>query len=417
MYVRSVSVENFRHFEKAAVKFYDPGSDAPIHKDALRNVTLLVGVNGAGKTSVLRAIALSVLAKVMPMSGFKPEYLVRRGSKRIAKARIVGELRLSSVDYSSGGADSEWRHTVLVERKGDYESITNEEPEKIRDLVQPWLKRHEPDPLFTDYSPAYFLLGYGGTRRTEDPKLSSAALSPSRSPRFQRVAGLFEEQVVLVPLSAWLPTVDNSSPRYQEIVSLLNGLLPEDVSFEGKIGDGDAMFDFKGIEIPFKELSSGFRSFVGLVADILYHLHKCIPKGKLAKSAGTVMVDDIDLHLHPEWQRIVVPCLSKAFPKLQFILTSHSPLVAGTLHSDNVRIIEDGKIRQSEERLHGLSADQILTSVYFGNTPPRSEAAQARLKELARETGDTGDPSRAIEYLKTLAGRDKAHSNGKHRHS
>jgi predicted ATP-binding protein involved in virulence len=121
-----------------------------------------------------------------------------------------------------------------------------------------------------------------------------------------------------------------------------------------------------------------------------------------------VMVDDIDLHLHPKWQRIVVPRLAKAFPKLQFILTTHSPLVAGTVHAANVRVIGKNQVHQFDERLHGLSVDQILSSPYFGYTKPRSDAAEKKLKELLQGPIDEGDAGPALKFLKALAGDDPA---------
>ncbi len=123
------------------------------------------------------------------------------------------------------------------------------------------------------------------------------------------------------------------------------------------------------------------------------------------------MIDDIDLHLHPKWQRMVVPSIARAFPKLQFIVTSHSPLVAGTLHAKNVRVIESNQIRTYQYELHGMSADQILLSDYFNMDTTRSEAKEKRLSKISENLADTGDPKIAIEYLRELAG----NQNGKHK--
>jgi len=80
MYVRSVSVENFRHFEKAEVNFVYLGNEQRNGKDVLPNVTLLLGINGAGKTSVLKAVAHSTLSPVIQSSGFNPSFLVGRST-------------------------------------------------------------------------------------------------------------------------------------------------------------------------------------------------------------------------------------------------------------------------------------------------------------------------------------------------
>jgi predicted ATP-binding protein involved in virulence len=138
---------------------------------------------------------------------------------------------------------------------------------------------------------------------------------------------------------------------------------------------------------------------------MLFHLHSCCPKKKkIADMTGVVLIDDLDLHLHPKWQRIVLPNLAKTFPKLQFVVTSHSPLVATTLHKKNVRFIEDNRIQILDTELFGMSADQVLLSDYFGMDTTRSEAMEIRLASITRRIEDSADPTPAIEYLKVLAG-------------
>ena len=64
----------------------------------------------------------------------------------------------------------------------------------------------------------------------------------------------------------------------------------------------EGLFDSDGVTLPFGALSDGFRSYIGLLADMLHNMHTVSPKGKLADLAGVVMIDDIDVHLHPGWQ-------------------------------------------------------------------------------------------------------------------
>ncbi len=227
--------------------------------------------------------------------------------------------------------------------------------------------------------------------------------------RYNRVAGLFQEDMTLFPLAAWYPRPE-TEPRRKEIRVLINSLLPEGTEFTGEFKDAGPIFKHNGVMLPFGALSDGFRSYIGLVADMLYHLnYVCPKKSKLTDISGVVMIDDIDVHLHPKWQREVVPKLAGTFPKLQFIITSHSPLVAGTLHAANVRVVEDNQIHEYTERIHGLSADQILTSSYFMLDTSRSPAAEAKLNTIARRVADTHDPAPAIDFLKELTGQTNGH--------
>lgn len=129
------------------------------------------------------------------------------------------------------------------------------------------------------------------------------------------------------------------------------------------------------------------------------------------------MVDEVDLHLHPSWQRIVVDTLSQTFPRLQFILTTHSPIVAGTLEPDNIWVLEsqeDGSVtpRRYHERIFGLSADQILTSSYFNLLTTRAPEAENEISALAQRVAN-GDSDAGLEALRRLTG----NGNGKERPS
>ena len=126
--------------------------------------------------------------------------------------------------------------------------------------------------------------------------------------------------------------------RLEEATDILNSLLHGDVSLMNDIDSQDrplfAVTD-SVTKLPFQALSDGYRAFITWVWDLLFQLSRLdsIDGSRLTliEIPGVVLVDEIDLLLHPEWQRVVVEQLSKTFPLLQFLFSSHSPLVAGTL--------------------------------------------------------------------------------------
>jgi AAA domain, putative AbiEii toxin, Type IV TA system/AAA domain len=444
MYISSVTMSDFRCYRRAEAIFVHLDSPDDLPQGALKNVTLLVGVNGSGKTTVLRAVALATLGPIIHESGYHSYYQVRRpkAGSRSVQAGIVSvhgvldsqeSAKLGPLSQAHSAPDTLAVHVEII-RRNDYEFLP---PFQL--LLNPGMKdrgeliselkpggHYGPDPSLNnpferssfiwapldeyskDFSPSFFMVGYGANRRVEYPDRSSLGSdSKLRGRRYLRVAGLFEEGVTLIPLAAWLPQL-NKTERFDEIVRLLNKTLPTGTRFAGKFHpDQQPLFLQQGVELPFPALSDGYRSYIGLIGDILSHLNDCCPKElKLTEQKGVVMVDDIDLHLHPQWQRVVVPRLAKAFPKLQFILTTHSPLVAGTVHAANVRVIGKNKILKFSERLHGLSVDQILSSRYFGHTPPRSEDAEDQLQKLLEGPIDEGNADPALAFLKELAGQD-----------
>lgn len=401
MYIRELSVSNLRSFREAQVAFCHPGQD---DGPPLGNVTLLLGDNGAGKTTILRAVALATLSPVIEGSGFVPYNLVRRSREPGSLARsaeVRAEVVLHAQDTGAGrrSAPVEARVEASIARRGDVERVSS--PERPESL---W------EGMFREQSPAFLVLGYGASRRVETASsFDSGVRARSRLLRYQRVAGLFEEHVTLTPLGAWLPEFRQTNPgRHTQVIHLINRLLPEGTRILDREERGEYVFEHQGTPVPFGAMSDGYRAYLGWIADLLYHVCMGAPSGqKLVDNRGIVLVDEIDLHLHPEWQRLVVPQLAGALPNLQFVLTSHSPIVAGTLHAANLRLVEpddDGAsvVRRLEERVHGLNADQILLSSYFGLTSTRAPEAVNELRELSRQAG-SGDRDAVRQFLRRLS--------------
>lgn len=157
---------------------------------------------------------------------------------------------------------------------------------------------------------------------------------------------------------------------------------------------------------PFQNLSDGFRCMVSLVADItrrIITLNPHLGRNALRETEGVVLIDEIDLHLHPQWQRQVVDDLKKVFPKLQFITTTHSPFIIQSLQEDELIDLErcDGPISQDTEthdtdkstiysqpvpaeQYKGRSLEDIVESIMGIQIPQRSERFQ-RMYDTAKE--------------------------------
>jgi hypothetical protein len=116
--------------------------------------------------------------------------------------------------------------------------------------------------------------------------------------------------------------------------------------------------------------------------------------------------------LHPEWQRSVISRISEALPNVQFIFTTHSPIVAGSLQRENIFVMETtgngaSVVKQYDERIYGLNAEQVLLSSYFNLATTRAEPFVDELKELSRQAGK-GDLKAALAFMEKMAG----HENG-----
>ncbi len=420
MHIQKLQINNLRSFEKATLEFNsltDKNLQYP-------NVNVLLGDNGVGKTSVLRAVALAVLAPLLSSSsGFVPDGLVRRRPEPRPDPKKPFVLNLDkpqpamliadvvSTEEEKPRKNSEWSMPDQYSITTEIRSVSS--AERMRWSISPDELVEPIEHLqFDEGSPAFFIVGYGATRRVEaSTRVDESARAKARLSRYERVASLFEDHLTLMPLSYWLPAfAEENKGRYTQVIHLINDLLPASCQIvEGQqtLYGREHLFDMNGVILPFRALSDGFKAYIGWIGDMLYHVCQGVGSGrKLRETRGIVMVDEIDLHLHPEWQLTVVPTLAKALPNVQFIFTTHSPLVVGSLMSQNLFVLEESEgatvIKRLPEHVRGKSAEQILLSPYFGLESTRAESTSMKLTELAR-SAVSGDTEASIEYLKIMA--------------
>ncbi len=177
--------------------------------------------------------------------------------------------------------------------------------------------------------------------------------------------------------------------------------------FNGEFKDGETLFTQGGETVPFSALSDGCRAFIGWFGDLLFHLtESCPAEVELVDMRGVALVDEVDLHLHPKWQREVAFMISNALPRVQFIFSTHGPIVAGTLNADNLFVLESvatggATVRQIDERIYGKNAEQVLLSSYFNLTTTRAPGMENELREISRRAWK-GDPDGAVQFLKKI---------------
>lgn len=139
--------------------------------------------------------------------------------------------------------------------------------------------------------------------------------------------------------------------------------------------------------LPVSWLSDGVRAVFSMVADIAYRCAKLNPqfKEKAAESTpGIVLIDEVDLHLHPSWQQKVLDTLQLAFPQIQFIVTTHSPQVVSSVPKECVRIINEGKIVPFDTQTQGVESQDILAQIFGTDPAPQHDPFVQMLNEYAK---------------------------------
>jgi predicted ATP-binding protein involved in virulence len=163
-----------------------------------------------------------------------------------------------------------------------------------------------------------------------------------------------------------------------------------------------------GTELPFDRLSDGQRTLVAMAADIAWRCAQLNPfhgRDAAHRTEGVVLVDEIELHLHPAWQRRVLSDLRRAFPRIQLVATTHSPQVIGAARREWIRLLVPGRSGAFEVgHVEGRDANSILAEVM--GVRPRLESTEKELDavENAIARGDLETASRALEQLREQLG-------------
>jgi len=191
--------------------------------------------------------------------------------------------------------------------------------------------------------------------------------------------------------------------KHLHAVATYEGPFVDDVNKKPKL------FMKKGdVSLQLNHLSDGEKMLLLLVSDIARRLLlsdvKTISSGILSLS-GIVLIDEIELHLHPAWQRKVIPALTKVFPNIQFIITTHSPQVISSLKRENLHIIEDFKLVRKLPPVYGEDSNTILWELFGVKKKPEfSEKAFSKFYK-SLENGED-EAKQVLNDLEETYGKD-----------
>jgi predicted ATP-binding protein involved in virulence len=183
-------------------------------------------------------------------------------------------------------------------------------------------------------------------------------------------------------------------------------LLPGDVQIVGVTAEGLIEFLVDGQRVPSIGLSDGFRSVIALAGDLIWRLMQAFPNlDDPTTASGVVLIDELDIHLHPSWQREIAVWLQQVFPNLQFFVATHSPLVAAGAGDNSLTLrldMIDNQLKITKIPYLDLSAgvDRTLKSPAFGlqstYSPPIEDKIR-RYHELQRNNGGLSE-AELFEY-------------------
>lgn len=360
MYIDKVRLTNIRGFRNLEFSF-DRGDGT------YAGWTVLTGDNGSGKSTVLKAIALILL-------------------KPVEALRLEQNLGDWVSHQQKDGQIQTWLPMVDAPIVFNFNrSLFN------RGAI----------PLQTESSIySIFSCGYGPFRRASGSSQNVENLMTSQGT--ERFVTLFHESASLAEVDQWLRQLNykrlegkkTEAQALELVITLLNDeFLPNQIKVDRVDSDGLWLKDRNRVELSWNDMSDGYRSALALLADILRHLINTYGTTDLTgqdaegriyiKRSGVVLIDEIDAHLHPEWQREIGFWLKRHFPNIQFIVTSHSPLICQAADPNGLFVLpepgsdEPARALTPEEYQEVISSrpDTILRSAAFGLQNTRSPVA------------------------------------------
>ncbi len=416
MKIKELYLKNFRCFEETKIDFNT-------------DYTIFVGINGAGKSSILNAIQI-MLYPIMEVS----QYDIRntgissdpniKDSDITTKTKKLGSILNQELQYpmilKSTFQKSDDIEIPLEYTLNKNHINTSAETEPLVEYV-----RYLQNKVTEDEKTILPVIAYYGTKRqwektgqeaTDEilfmPQMNGYINALSAEPfNIMRMRHWFSRMLLI---SRKKPVLEFEAVRnaiancYKEIDDR-EELQEVKIDYDAEKEDIEIQmyFEDKTEILPLSYLSDGMKSILAIVSDIAYRMATLNPNlldNVIKETDGIVMIDEIDMHLHPSWQRKIVDSLTKTFPKVQFIFTTHSPTVLTNVPKENIKIISNGNIFDTNINTYGRDVNSILREIMHSKIRPSE--TQKILDDFSNAIADSDleNAEKILEQLKSILG-------------
>ena len=379
MKINKLRVENFRGFSEISFEFHP-------------SFNLLVGENASGKTSVLDALSVAAGSWFLGIGGHDTRHIqdgdIRRMSVRGGETTtlepqfpVVVEAEGMIEGFSHGKDPIRWSRNIeksggrtQYKKAGAIKKMASEAESKVQrgeNILLPLI--------------AYYGAGrlWVAAKDMEGGETDKVAPPPSRLDGYKTS---IDPRISFSSLFRWLANekyvaLERTSERqvFRIVKEAMRSCMEGCINLDYEVAEKTLIVTMeRGERLPYHLLSDGQRSMLALVADIAIKAAVLNPQLEdlvLSETDGIVLIDELDLHLHPRWQRHVVSDLKRTFPKIQFFASSHSPQVIGeTPHDEIILLRKDGTWSRPDSSI-GLHANEVLREI-MGAEIVNAEAAK-----------------------------------------
>ncbi len=420
MRIDQLTVQNFKKFTEQTFMLHP-------------QFTLLVGENGSGKTTVLDALAVSLgiwLVEAPDTTLLNSRRNILPTEIRLEPSRkgdrIQFQEKLPVLVQATGQLGERQSVTWARQIKQGGRRTTNADAKEALDIIKDIYQRDASDESIICPVLAYY--GAGRAWLPSNQRLPAEAKSNGAARRWAAFYDCFNERIRFDELRKWFhretTAAGNRGGRMRPGFEVVRRAVMACVSqADGLWFDPDReqiVLSIAGHAQPFDNLSAGQRMMLALVADIaikavtqnafLLPSDELGPEDELLprllqQTPGVVLIDELDVHLHPKWQRHVIEDLRQTFPKIQFIATSHSPAIISEVQPESLLLLRqegDQIIPERCGQAYGLDANYVLEHI-MGAAARATPAIQAISSvEDALETGDLETARMRLDTLRVL---------------
>ncbi len=384
MRVNKIYIENFKGFEKEEFVFND-------------RFTVLIGDNGAGKSGILDAISIgigTVLLKTgatFSHNGKRSRPLFKNEMRKVSVSD--DNIELSNVvlagEFTYNEETLPWRR----EQAANSQSLSVKHAKTLTELGV-WISKNLKEQINLP------LIAYHSTARLAGQIHGKTAYEKTGS-RLDGYYACLDPRSISDKFLSWFKTYEDSVLKFDKDKTLYNAfteavisVIPtwNEIKFHWGLDDIIGK-QSDGMWLPLSDLSDGYRAIIGLVADLAYRAIKLNPHlgaDAVKQTRGIVLIDEIDMHLHPKWQKKIVDELKHAFPNIQFIATTHSPFIVQSLRADEIINLDNETIDENPNTL-SIEDNASLMGVKEGMSEEfttKEQTATDYLKLLDSEPSD-----------------------------
>ena len=411
MLLKSLELSNFRGFENISISFND-------------NLTVVVGKNGSGKSTVLEAAAIAVGTFTAAMDGLQ-NYGIKKDDAHLRYYKLGSNIDVQpqfpvsvKAEGIVDGKEVSWERMLKTEASRGTMATSKE----ITDISQEYQRRFRSG----DKTLILPVVAYYGTGRLwvqyREKKDDKASKNTRTNGYIDNLNGAANNKLML----KWFRKMavqehqrNGAIPEFRAVCDAVSrcfgaitGYEKVSVQYNLDTDEIDVIYaDEKNewVRIPVNKLSDGYKCTLSLIADIAYRMAQLNPQlfdKVLSETNGVVLIDEIDLHLHPEWQSRILSDLVSIFPKVQFIVSTHAPSVINSIKSENLVILDDNNARNPAGEIYGKDTNTIISGVMGSKERPDIVMDLFGRFYTALSKNDFEESEIIIERLESMLGYD-----------